>query len=90
MPLSRSRSCHDSAGARVEFLFRGCCAAGAGTASGLCRACCQILGAHRDPGPLDVDRAVRQALVGLWVPPAIEELRAASRWDRDTPPKHAG
>jgi hypothetical protein len=50
----------------------------------------QILGAHRDPRPLDVDRAVRQALVGLWVPPAIEELRAASRWDRDTPPKHAG
>jgi hypothetical protein len=43
-----------------------------------------------DPGPGDVDRAVRQALVGLWVPPAIEELRAASRWDRDTPPKHAG
>ena len=32
MPLSRSRWCHDSAGARVEFLFRGCCAAGAGTA----------------------------------------------------------
>jgi len=50
----------------------------------------RILGAHRDPGPGDVDRAVRQALVGLWVPPAIEQLRAASRWDRDTPPKHAG
>jgi hypothetical protein len=30
----------------------------------------QILGAHRDPGPGDVDRAVRQALVGLWIPPA--------------------
>ena len=35
----------------------------------------QILGAHPDPGPGDVDRAVRQALFGLWTPPAIEELR---------------
>ena len=79
MPLSRSRSCHDSAGARVERLLRS-----------FAERVAQILGAHRDPGPCDVDRAVRQALVGLWVPPAIEELRAASRWDRDTPPKHAG
>jgi hypothetical protein len=34
-----------------------------------------ILGAHPDPGPGDVDRAVRQALVGLWTPPAIEEFQ---------------
>jgi hypothetical protein len=38
-----------------------------------------------DPGPGDVDRAVRQALVRLWIPPAIGELRTPSRWDRDTP-----
>jgi hypothetical protein len=44
-----------------------------------------ILGAHPDPGPDDVDRAVRQALVGLWIPPESIELRAAPRWDRDTP-----
>jgi hypothetical protein len=40
------------------------------------------LGAHPDPGPGDVDRAVRQALAGLWVPPAIAE---PPRWSRDTP-----
>jgi len=40
------------------------------------------LGAHPDPGPGDVDRAVRQALEGLWVPPAIAE---PPRWSRDTP-----
>ena len=42
----------------------------------------RILGAHPDPGPGDVDRAVRQALVGLWEPPAITE---PPRWSRDTP-----
>ena len=45
----------------------------------------RILGAHPDPGPGDVDRAVRQALVGLWVPPVFTELRAVARWDRATP-----
>ena len=44
-----------------------------------------ILGAHPDPGPGDVDRAVRQALVGLWTPPAIEEFQRPPRWDRATP-----
>jgi hypothetical protein len=44
----------------------------------------QILGAHPDPGPGDADRAVRQALVGLWIPPVLTELRP-SRWDRDAP-----
>jgi hypothetical protein len=38
-----------------------------------------------DPGPGDVDRALRAALVGLWVPPESIELRAVSRWDRDAP-----
>jgi hypothetical protein len=38
-----------------------------------------------DPGPGDVDRALRAALVGLWVPPLDTELRAVSRWDRDAP-----
>jgi hypothetical protein len=44
-----------------------------------------ILGAYSpfcEPGPGDVDRAIRQALVGLWIPPATEEARAVSRWDR--------
>ena len=45
----------------------------------------RILGAHPDPGCGDVDRAVRQALVGLWVPPAFEEVRGSSRWDRARP-----
>jgi hypothetical protein len=45
----------------------------------------RILGALRDPGPGDVDRAVRQALVGLWTPPAFEEVQRPSRWDRNTP-----
>jgi chloramphenicol 3-O-phosphotransferase len=38
-----------------------------------------------DPGPGDVDRALRAALVGLWVPPETIELRAVSRRDRDAP-----
>jgi hypothetical protein len=41
-----------------------------------------ILGAHPDPG---LDRAVRQALVGLWTPPESIELRAGPRWDRNAP-----
>jgi hypothetical protein len=44
-----------------------------------------ILGAHPDPGPGDVDRAVSQALVGLWTPPESIELRAGPRWDRNAP-----
>ena len=42
----------------------------------------RLLGAHPNPGPGDVDRAVRQALVGLWTPPAIEEFQRPPRWDR--------
>ena len=46
----------------------------------------RILGALRDPGPGDVDRAVRQPLlVGLWTPPAFEEVQRPSRWNRNTP-----
>jgi hypothetical protein len=45
----------------------------------------QLLGAHPDPGPGDVDRAVRAALVGLWTPPAIEEVLRPPRWARGTP-----
>ena len=47
-----------------------------------------ILGAYSpfcEPGPGDVDRAIRQALIGLWIPPAIEEVRAVSRWDQVNP-----
>ena len=45
----------------------------------------RILCALLDPGPCDVARAVRQALVGLWTPPAFEEVQRPSRWDRNTP-----
>jgi len=38
-----------------------------------------------DPGPGDVDRALRAALVGLWTPPPDTALRAVSRWDRGAP-----
>jgi hypothetical protein len=44
----------------------------------------QTLGAHSDPGPGDVNRAVRQALVGLWTPPIVE-VRSPARWSRNTP-----
>jgi hypothetical protein len=43
-----------------------------------------LLGAHPDPGPGDVDRAVRQALVGLWTPPIVE-VRSPARWSRRSP-----
>jgi len=40
-----------------------------------------ILGAlRRDPGPGDCDRAVRAALIGLWVPPL--ETEHGPRHDR--------
>ena len=42
----------------------------------------QTLGAHRDPGPGDFDRAIREGILGLWIPPAIEEVRGTSRWHR--------
>jgi hypothetical protein len=40
------------------------------------------LRALADPGVGDVDRALRAALAGLWVPPVIDE---PPRWSRDTP-----
>ena len=43
-----------------------------------------ILQSQADPGPGDVDRAVRQALIGLWVLPPVEEVKHASRWNRPT------
>ena len=39
----------------------------------------RLLGAHPNPGPGDVDHAVRQARVGLWTPPAIEEFQRRPR-----------
>ena len=42
----------------------------------------RLLGAHQNPSPGDVDRAVRQTLVGL--APAIEEFQRPPRWDRAT------
>lgn len=38
-----------------------------------------------EPGPGDVDRAIRAALVGLWVPPADAEQRAVPRWNCNAP-----
>jgi hypothetical protein len=43
------------------------------------------LGALRDPGPGDVDRVIRQSLIGLWTPPQDIELRMTGRWDRNAP-----
>ena len=40
----------------------------------------RLLGAHPNLGPV-----VRQALVGLWTPSAIEEFQRPPRWDRATP-----
>jgi hypothetical protein len=44
----------------------------------------RLLGAHPDPGPGDVNRALRQALLGLWTPPVIE-VRSPARWSRSSP-----
>jgi len=44
----------------------------------------KIFQLHAEPGPGDVDRAVRQALIGLWFPPEETELRPP-RWHRVTP-----
>jgi hypothetical protein len=44
-----------------------------------------ILAAHPAPDCGDVDRAVRAALIGLWTPPATEEVLRPSRWDRGAP-----
>jgi hypothetical protein len=41
----------------------------------------RLLGAHPD----DCDRAVRQALVGLWKPPEGLELQRAGRWNSNAP-----
>jgi hypothetical protein len=37
---------------------------------------------HPDPGPGDVDRAIRAALTGLWTPPPDELGRLEGRWAR--------
>jgi hypothetical protein len=47
-----------------------------------------ILGAYSpfcEPGPGDVDRAIRAAFEALWVPPPVEETKASSRWNRAAP-----
>jgi hypothetical protein len=40
------------------------------------------LGAHPDPGPGDVDRAIRAALVGLWIPPLFTEGKVPPKWSQ--------
>jgi hypothetical protein len=44
-----------------------------------------ILAAHPAPDCGDVDRAVRAALIGLWVPPFDLEVPRPSRWQRAVP-----
>jgi hypothetical protein len=41
-----------------------------------------IIGAHPAPGPGDVDRAIRAALVGLWTPPPDKLGQLEGRWAR--------
>ena len=41
------------------------------------------LQAHVDPGPGDVDRALRAAWAGLWAPPITET--SPPRWSRGAP-----
>jgi hypothetical protein len=43
----------------------------------------EYLQAHADPGPGDIDRALRASLHGLWTPPEVAERPA--RWERTTP-----
>jgi hypothetical protein len=45
----------------------------------------RCLGAHRDPGPGDIDRAIREALVGLWTPLPDDTARGVSRWASSAP-----
>jgi hypothetical protein len=47
-----------------------------------------ILGAYSpfcEPGPGDVDRAIRAAFEALWVPPPDEATKNSSRWNRAVP-----
>ena len=46
-----------------------------------------LLGAypHCEFGPGDFNRAIRAALVGLWVPPPMPELKTPPRWARASP-----
>jgi hypothetical protein len=84
MPSAAPSRCRDPAKGRTELLFRGCGAARA------CASSCLRRARRHDPsvagrsGSGDADRAVRQALIGLWVPPDETELRPP-RWHRVTP-----
>jgi hypothetical protein len=40
-----------------------------------------------EPGPGDVDRAVRMALRGIWDPPELEKQRDIEKMHRGKPPK---
>jgi hypothetical protein len=43
------------------------------------------LGSHPDPGPGDVDRAVRVAMADLWTPLPDDTARGVSRWAGSAP-----
>jgi hypothetical protein len=45
----------------------------------------EYLQALADPGVGDVDRALRRAWSGLWIPPRLEETRVPPRWSQATP-----
>jgi hypothetical protein len=47
-----------------------------------------LLQAHADPGPGDIDRAVRMALRGIWEPPPDKIV--PSRWSRPLRRPHSG
>ena len=84
MPSNRRRPCRDVAGGRASFYFAALAQLEPARRPVFTERMTRRLGAHPNPGPGDVDRAVRQALVGLWTPPAIEELQRPPRWDRAT------
>ena len=42
-----------------------------------------------EPGPGDVDRAVRAAFDALWIPPPDEETKNSSRWIATPPGSNA-
>jgi hypothetical protein len=79
---------HDLAGGRLSFFFAAAAQLEPALRPVFAERVAAILGARPDPGPGDVDRAVRAALAGLWVPPDSIELRACPRWDRDAPKFH--
>ena len=94
-PAARKRRCYPNPASGSATLKPNAVALGPAATEGLNEAArahpasftervVTILQSHADPGPGDVNRVVRQALIGLWVPPDETELRPP-RWHRVTP-----